>query len=42
MCCSLNLEELECALQDRLLVEPTAAATFIQGLSSFLEDATKV
>ena len=39
---SLNLEELESALQDRLLVEPTAAAIFIQGLSSFLEDATKV
>lgn len=40
--CSLDLEELESVLRDRLLVDPTAVATFIQGLHTFLEDATKV
>ena len=29
-------------LRERVLVDPTAVATFIQGLHTFLEDATKV
>ena len=29
-------------LRERLLTEPTAVATFIQGLHTFLEDCTKV
>ena len=42
LCGSLNLAELEVVLRERLLVDPSAVDTFVCGLQTFLDDASKV